>query len=464
MKHLNKLIVIAILFVGILSYGQDKNNPWAVSFGFNAIDGARVSAAQSVQNQFSEYLNTKDYWSVMPSVSYVNISRYMGDNFSFGATGSINKVDKFVGPRLENGDFLVLRPTDLTYLGLDAVINYSFQSLIGSKWLEPIAHVGGGYLFLGDNSAGTINGGFGLNLWFSENVALSVRSTYKHSFDENRFSVPTHIQHMVGITFKFGGTDTDGDGVFDKDDECPTEAGSKLLKGCPDADNDGIADKDDACPNVAGTAALKGCPDTDGDGIADNEDDCPEVAGLPAFKGCPDTDGDGVKDSEDGCPTVAGPKENKGCPWPDTDGDGVLDKDDRCPEVKGTKANFGCPEVTDDAVKKLNEFAKTILFDSGKAAIKVESQETLDAIKSVIREYPTARFMIEGHTDSTGSLETNMRLSKERAAAIKSYLIENGISASRLESEGFGPNQPVGSNKTAAGRKQNRRTEVKVIK
>jgi OOP family OmpA-OmpF porin len=72
--------------------------------------------------------------------------------------------------------------------------------------------------------------------------------------------------------------------------------------------------------------------------------------------------------------------------------------------------------------------------------------------------------MIEGHTDSTGSLETNMRLSKERAAAIKSYLIENGISASRLESEGFGPNQPVGSNKTAAGRKQNRRTEVKVIK
>jgi OOP family OmpA-OmpF porin len=464
MKHLNKLIVIAILFVGILSYGQDKNNPWAVSFGFNAIDGARVSAAQSVQNQFSEYLNTKDYWSVMPSVSYVNISRYMGDNFSFGATGSINKVDKFVGPRLENGDFLVLRPTDLTYLGLDAVINYSFQSLIGSKWLEPIAHVGGGYLFLGDNSAGTINGGFGLNLWFSENVALSVRSTYKHSFDENRFSVPTHIQHMVGITFKFGGTDTDGDGVFDKDDECPTEAGSKLLKGCPDADNDGIADKDDACPNAAGTAALKGCPDTDGDGIADNEDDCPEVAGLPAFKGCPDTDGDGVKDSEDGCPTVAGPKENKGCPWPDTDGDGVLDKDDRCPEVKGTKANFGCPEVTDDAVKKLNEFAKTILFDSGKAAIKVESKETLDAIKSVIREYPTARFMIEGHTDSTGSLETNMRLSKERAAAIKSYLIENGISASRLESEGFGPNQPVGSNKTAAGRKQNRRTEVKVIK
>lgn len=463
MKHLNKIIVIAILFVGILSYGQDKNNPWAVSFGFNAIDGARVSAAQSVQNQFSEYLNTKDYWSIMPSVSYVNISRYMGDNFSFGATGSINKVDKFVGPRLENGDFSVLRPTDLTYLGLDAVINYSFQSLIGSKWLEPIAHVGGGYLFLGDNSAGTINGGFGLNLWFSESVALSVRSTYKHSFDENRFSVPTHIQHMVGITFKFGGTDTDGDGVFDKEDECPTEAGSKLLKGCPDADSDGIADKDDACPNVAGLAAFNGCPDTDGDGIADNEDDCPEVAGLTALKGCPDTDGDGVKDSEDGCPTVAGPKENKGCPWPDTDGDGVLDKDDKCPDVKGTKANFGCPDAA-EAINKLNEFAKTILFDSGKAAIKVESQETLDAIKSVIREYPTARFMIEGHTDSTGSLETNMRLSKERAAAIKSYLVENGIQASRLESEGFGPNQPVGSNKTAAGRKQNRRTEVKVIK
>lgn len=464
MKQINKLFAVALFSVGIMSYGQDSNNPWAISFGFNAVDGARVSAAESVQNQFSDYLKVKENWNIMPSVSYVNVSKYIDDNFSFGVTGSINKIDKLVGPRLENGEFLILRPNDLTYYGMDGVISYSFQSLLNSKWVEPMAHFGGGYVFLGDNSAGTINGGLGLNFWFNEAVALSFRSTYKHSFDENRLSVPTHLQHMVGITFKFGGTDSDGDGIYDQDDECPSDAGTKLFNGCPDTDNDGIADKNDNCPNIAGTAEFKGCPDTDGDGISDNEDDCPEVAGLPAFKGCPDTDKDGIKDSEDNCPKVAGPKENKGCPWSDKDGDGVLDKDDQCPEVKGTKANFGCPEVSDEVIKKLNEFAKTILFDTGKASIKVESKETLDAIKNVIREYPKARFMIEGHTDSTGKLEANMLLSKNRAAAIKNYLIENGIDPSRLESEGYGPNQPVADNKTAEGRTQNRRTEVKLIK
>jgi len=132
--------------------------------------------------------------------------------------------------------------------------------------------------------------------------------------------------------------------------------------------------------------------------------------------------------------------------------------------MKGPASNQGCPEVSDEVVKKLNEFAKVILFDTGKSSIKFESQSTLDAIKKIMNEYPNAKFKIEGHTDSTGKLETNMRLSNERAAAVKDYLIANGISADRLSSEGFGPNQPVASNKTKAGRAQNRRTEIKLVK
>jgi outer membrane protein OmpA-like peptidoglycan-associated protein len=119
---------------------------------------------------------------------------------------------------------------------------------------------------------------------------------------------------------------------------------------------------------------------------------------------------------DDKCP-VAGPKENAGCPWPDTDGDGVLDKDDKCPEVKGTVANKGCPEVSEAVMMKLNEYSRTILFDSGKASFKKKLIQRL--ITEILKEYPYSRFLVEGHTDSDGSNEMNQTLSENRAAAVK---------------------------------------------
>src|SRR5690606_41662354 len=91
------------------------------------------------------------------------------------------------------------------------------------------------------------------------------------------------------------------------------------------------------------------------------------------------------------------PKENKGCPWPDRDGDGVPDKDDKCPDVKGTKTNNGCPELTQEHQAQLNQYAKTILFNSGKATFKQETYPVLQAITSILKQYPDAKFSIEGH-------------------------------------------------------------------
>ena len=93
MKHLNKLVALLML-LGLSSQAQDSNNKWAIGFGANAVDGARVSAASSVHNQFSQYFDARNYWNIIPSVSYVNVSRYVGDNFSFGVTGSVNKISK----------------------------------------------------------------------------------------------------------------------------------------------------------------------------------------------------------------------------------------------------------------------------------------------------------------------------------------------------------------------------------
>ncbi len=467
MKHLNKLFAAGLLLAGLSTQAQNGDNPWAVSFGANAVD-TKVSAEGNSSPQFIQLVNAKDNWNILPSVSYLSVSRYVGDGFSFGLTGSVNKIDKWLErvPGTESTD-AILNPGDLSYYGVDAVIKYSFQDLIKSNWLDPSLNVGGGYTFFGDASAGTVNGGLGLTFWFTENVGLQLQSVYKHSFDENRVAdldVPTHIQHFAGLTFKFGGKDTDGDGVYDKDDACPEVAGLKELKGCPDTDKDGIADKDDACPEVAGPAEYNGCPDTDGDGIIDTEDACPEVAGTKIMKGCPDADGDGVADKDDACPTVKGEKANKGCPWPDGDGDGVFDKDDACPTVAGTVANNGCPEVSDEAVKKLNDYAKTILFNSGKSTFQQQTFAVLEAITAILQEYPNSKFSIEGHTDSDGAEAANLKLSDDRAAAVKNYLIEKGIDSSRLTSQGFGESTPIDSNKTAKGKANNRRVEVKLVK
>jgi OmpA-OmpF porin, OOP family len=472
MKHLNKLFAVVALFAGLNSQAQDSNNPWAITFGANAVD-TRFSAESKLVDQFSQFYNVKGNWNIIPSVSYLNVSKYVGDNFSFGVTGSVNKISKFVLPRVGTSlAYPVVNPGDLNYYAVDGVIKYSFMNMIKSKMLEPSAHVGGGYTWLGEDAkAGTVNAGLGLAVWFTEMVGLSYQATYKHSFDDTAFrgaadNVPAHVQHFLGLTFKFGGKDTDGDGIYDKDDACPTVAGPKEFNGCPDTDGDKIIDKDDSCPEVAGLAAFNGCPDTDGDGVADKDDKCPTVAGLKNMAGCPDSDGDGVTDASDKCPTVKGPSANGGCPYTDRDGDGILDKDDKCPDVKGVAANNGCPVevVSEDVIKKLNDYAKIILFDTSKSSFQAQTMPVLQAITAILKEYPATKFAIEGHTDSAGKADKNLALSKDRAAAVMNYLVTNGIAADRLTSAGFGSTMPIADNKTKEGKASNRRVEVKLVK
>ena len=251
-----------------------------------------------------------------------------------------------------------------------------------------------------------------------------------------------------------GCPDADGDGVADRNDDCPNSAGT--LRGCPDADGDGVADKDDACPNDSGS--LNGCPDGDGDGVADKDDECPTVAGDTANGCMSDSDGDGVNDDVDACPDVAG--DLNGCP--DGDGDGVADKDDKCPTVGGVVGPDGCAKaVPTAALEVFTRALQGVNFRSGQAVLTNDSYGILDEVVSVMGQYPGLNVSIEGHTDSQGDDQKNMDLSSKRAQAVQAYLIEKGVSASRLRAVGYGELVPVGDNNTRAGRAQNRRVELK---
>ena len=156
----------------------------------------------------------------------------------------------------------------------------------------------------------------------------------------------------------------------------------------------------------------------------------------------------------------------------DSDGDGVADKLDKCPNTpKGTVVDgAGCPikipapQVTEKVIiteadrKVVKDAISNLEFDLGKATIRSKSYPTLDKVANLLVE-KNFSLKLAGHTDITGSRELNLRLSKERAESVKAYLVSKGANASRIEATGYGPDQPIATNKTAEGRQQNRRVE-----
>ena len=421
------LFALAAAF-SVAVQAQDEDSPWQIGFGVNSVD---IRTPDAFGDLMKDWGGPSDI-NILPAVSRLSVGRYIGAGFSAELSGSLNKIEKGFG-YVKDGE-----KVDFSFWSADLALQYHFKSLWNKekvKWFDPFLQVGGGYAAIDNEGKFRALGGGGVNFWFTENIGINLQTAYHPTFQSD--SKVDYFQHAAGITIKFGKKDRDKDGVADKDDLCPDEPGKPELKGCPDRDNDGIADKDDACPDEAGPAEFNGCPDTDGDGVPDNVDQCKDVAG---------------------------PKENNGCPWPDTDGDGVLDKDDQCVDVPGPASNNGCPEVTEEVQKKLNDFARTILFDVNKATIKPQSATVLNQIVDVLNQYKNSKFSIEGYTDISGKRAKNQKLSEDRAYSVKAYLIDKGINPARLTAKGFGPEKPIASNKTKKGRELNRRVEINLVK
>jgi outer membrane protein OmpA-like peptidoglycan-associated protein len=270
---------------------------------------------------------------------------------------------------------------------------------------------------------------------------------------------------QFGAKVRLAGTfipaDSDGDGIADPQDSCPTQVGSAKYTGCPipDGDGDGVNDEQDRCPTQVGVARYGGCPppDTDGDRVNDDDDRCPTQAGVARYNGCPppDTDGDGVLDDNDRCPTEAGFDRYSGCPPPDTDRDGLDDLADRCPTVAGIREMNGCPRV--EAFE-----AQRVTFASGNARLTATGMRELDKVVGYLMANAEVSVSLDGHTDSTGPDRVNNPLSARRAEAAKAYLVSRGIAGSRITTAGRGSSQPVAPNDSEDGRARNRRVEVTV--
>ena len=330
---------------------------------------------------------------------------------------------------------------------LEGALN--FHPLSDDHFFTPFltAGIGGGYYT--NKFGGYVPLGIGFQFNIHSQVYFLLQTQYRVSLSKDVF--PNNLYHSIGVGINIS-------------KEKPAEPVAVPVVQVTDRDNDGIVDSLDACPDEAGTAALKGCPDRDGDGIADKDDKCPDVAGLAKYQGCPvpDTDKDGINDEEDKCPDVAGVARYQGCPIPDTDKDGVNDEEDKCPNEAGPASNFGCPVIDVAVVEKVNKAANNIFFATGSSKLLAKSFKSLKEVAQILKDNPSYKVDVDGHTDNTGSDDLNQKLSESRANSVKQYLVDNGIDESRIVATGYGETKPIADNKTAAGRSKNRRVEMKM--
>lgn len=462
------LMILVLGLFTLASYAQRQDDPWRLNI--------------DITNNKFKYRDLDglfDFGQLDNAGFRVGVQRYVNSSF-----------DVELG--LGFGKLIYEQLFESNILDLNANLVYKFDNGYLLKKSSKIAP----YLSAGVGTANFSN--FKAENWGSwdgNNFAVPLGAGVEFKVDEDASiqlgamyhstGAPDYIQYRLGVNFTLGKKkDTDGDGIYDKEDACPNQAGPAENSGCPwpDTDGDGVLDKDDACPTEAG--ALGGCPDSDGDGIKDSEDKCPNVAGIAQFGGCPDSDGDGVQDSQDQCPNVAGTLD--GCPdqdgdgikdsddvcptlagtlngCPDADGDGIRDQDDACPQIAGISGNEGCPEVKEEIKEALDLAVKNVQFNSGSNVLKTSSYASLNQVAELMKENTSFKLKMSGYTDNTGNVDSNLELSKRRANAAMAYLVAQGVSQSRLTADGFGIINPVADNGTREGRAANRRVELEIV-
>lgn len=209
-----------------------------------------------------------------------------------------------------------------------------------------------------------------------------------------------------------------------------------------------------------------------GETAAPAEQAHPVAQAQPAATTAPpatDRDGDGVVDPEDPCPDQPGP-DGAACPPADLDSDGLLDRDDRCPDAPEIFNNVddadGCPDEIPPELGALNGPILDIEFDINKGTLRPKSLPALDRIVALLVKYPQVRIEVSGHVDAAmgaSDLAQRARVGGKRAESVQRYLVEHGIARDRVVTRDAHDDEPIGDNKTEAGRSLNRRVRIKLL-
>jgi hypothetical protein len=332
------------------------------------------------------------------------------------------------------------------YTALDASLNYKL--LTDENKLVPYISAGLGIASINDSYyTAYAPVGVGIQIKAKQGSFINILSTYRA---EASALTKRHYNHSISYSL-------------------PLKLRAKkpvMIPPAPvaaDDDGDGVVGSEDDCPNASGLSKYHGCPvpDTDNDGVNDENDKCPTAEGLVKYKGCPipDSDKDGINDEADKCPNAKGLSRYEGCPIPDTDKDGVNDEEDKCPSITGILGNNGCADLQ----PLLNEISSQLKFESGKVNLSKKIYVGVDSLIVLMQNNANLTLIITGHTDNTGTLKINEKLSLQRAMVVTNYLIKKGIDKKRLSQKGFADTRPISDNKTLKGRAQNRRVDIEVV-
>ena len=201
MKNFSKLLLVLLITISYTNIqSQDNNNPWQFSFGINAVDLNADS-----ETEFGEFFDVDENWNVSSGLSMFTLSKYLGDNLSFGLSGSVNSISKFAD------GYVFINET--TYFAGDLMLKYSLSEALNMQKMEPFVGVGLGKTWMDSSSWMTSNASLGMNYWFSDVWGLTAQIDYKLNMSENgrrntvMLDEGESMRYSLGVSVKFGGED-----------------------------------------------------------------------------------------------------------------------------------------------------------------------------------------------------------------------------------------------------------------
>lgn len=428
MKKFNQLLLLFLLIsagVHAQEVNEDEIQVQPISNHYDWQIGISMFATDHTSARgFGDGFFDFDDYSVVPFPAKLTIVKGLNRSFDMDISANLGQIDNkrlnvenefmvngTLGLRYRLANGYILNPTSWfdPYLRVGAGIHHlDYQDMEFTNVVDQQGHpISNGAIAGSDHFAMT--GGLGINFWFAEKFGANIMSEYYHMRGKEGDNID-FFQHSAGLVFRFG----------------------KL--------------------------------DRDGDGIPDREDECPDTPGLAKFNGCPDTDGDGLPDHEDECPLEPGPIENNGCPYKDRDGDGILDDVDECPDTPGLIEYDGCPppirvieEPEPEAPKQI--VFEDVLFEFDSFTIKMSEYGSIEEAAAEIKA-TDGFYYVDGHTDVRGADAYNDKLSQRRAQAVADALIKEGVDASKLQVRGMGERFPICNEDTEECHEINRRVEI----